>query len=233
MTRSGRREERGEKWDSRIYRTKTESNGAHELCVFRVVSTHFFANAKASMRLLRPTGSALATPVPFIRAGIIAMCAAALPAMASCAHQKPETAITNVSTGDAVPPPPPPSPPATAPTSSGHWGTVLVAVGSIAPEVRGRADISPATGGQPAAVVILLTGLQPGAAYVWHIRRGSCASTETQGPVSEYAPLTADQQGRGTSTGTFPMTADGLDGYHVDIHAVGGPVVACGDLKGL
>ncbi len=76
----------------------------------------------------------------------------------------------------------------------------------------------------------MLTGLQAGTTYVWHIRRGPCAASEAAGPASEYAPLTVDQQGRATSAGTFPMTGPGLSAFHIDVHPVGAPAVACGDL---
>jgi hypothetical protein len=38
-----------------------------------------------------------------------------------------------------------------------------------------------------------------------------------------------DAEGRGSATGTFPMTD--MHGYHIDVHLGNSPALACGDLK--
>jgi hypothetical protein len=96
--------------------------------------------------------------------------------------------------------------------------------------VQGHAEISSGANGQTATVVLVLTGLQPGQTYVWHIRHGSCSTTEPQGAASEYGQLTVDPEGRGTATGTFPMIDIGLGDYHIDVHPAGTPAIACGIL---
>lgn len=149
-------------------------------------------------------------------------CAAAVGMVAACAHHTAKTGVTTTSTGDVTS--------SSSPVSvSAHWGAVVTPVGSAS--VRGRVDIAPTPGGKSATMILVLTGLEPGGTYTWHIRRGLCAAVETAGPPSEYAPLTADARGHGSSTGTFPMANANMAGYHIDVHPTGAPAVACGDLE--
>lgn len=144
----------------------------------------------------------------------------------ACAHHSVNTGLATTSTGDVAPSPSPSPSPVSA---SAHWGALIVPVGNGS--VRGRVDIAPAAGRQSATMILVLTGLEPGVTYVWHIRRGLCIETEAAGPPSEYAPLTVDQQGRGSSSGTFPMPDPNMTGYHIDIHAVGTATIACGNVE--
>jgi len=66
-------------------------------------------------------------------------------------------------------------------------------------------------------MILVLTGLEPGGTYTWHIRRGLCAAVETAGR-ERIRPLTADARGHGSSTGTFPMANANMAGYHIDVH---------------
>jgi hypothetical protein len=120
---------------------------------------------------------------------------------------------------------------------SNYWVAVLGPTSSLASPTQGRADISLNPSTQSASVLLFLTGLQPNQTYIWHIRRGTCSVTEPAGPASEYAPLTVDAHGRGTATGTFPITDPALNNYHIDVHPAGPegrpsavPQVACGEL---
>jgi hypothetical protein len=139
--------------------------------------------------------------------------------VAGCAHHAPPTTrITTSASGDV-----------TAPMAR-SWIAVLASLTDVAPGVHGRADIATRSG-QPATVILFLTGLQPNQSYAWHIRRAPCTATEPQGPPSEYAPLTVDAKGRGTATGTFPITDPALGAYHISVHPTKGPPIACGVIK--
>jgi hypothetical protein len=142
--------------------------------------------------------------------------------VAACAHHLHTTPTTTASAGGEV-----------TGTTATHWTAVITPVIGLTPGVQGRADISLGANGQPAAVMLVLTGLQPGQTYVWHIRHGSCSSAEPQGPASEYAALTVDPEGRGSATGTFPMVDTGLSDYHIDVHSVGAPIIACGMINAM
>jgi hypothetical protein len=144
---------------------------------------------------------------------------------AACAHHRPTVRVTTASAGGDVVTP-----------ISNYWVAVLAPT-NPAPEIQGRADISLDAARQHASVLLFLTGLQTDKAYVWHIRRGPCSTTEPPGPPSEYAPLTVDSHGRGTATGTFPITDPDLGAYHIDVHPttadstphpIATPDVACG-----
>jgi hypothetical protein len=160
--------------------------------------------------------------MPYHRALVALACAAALTVTAGCAHHRPVTGTATTSSAGEVAASP-------SPSTSGHWVAKLAPVGDSTSGIRGRAEITPGPNDQSATVVLLLTGLRAGTTYVWHIRRGPCSATEAQGPASEYAPLTVDQQGRATSAGTFPMNTT-MGAYHIDVHPVGAPAAACGDL---
>lgn len=142
----------------------------------------------------------------------------------ACAHHTSETGIVATSTGDVTAS----SLPSSVSTSA-HWGALITPIGTGS--VRGRVDIAPAPAGHSATMILILDGLDPGGTYVWHIHRSLCASPEAGGPPSEYAPVTVDAQGRGSSTGTFPMADTNMTGYHIDVHPTGGPAVACGNLE--
>jgi hypothetical protein len=159
------------------------------------------------------------------------VCIAAWGMTAACAHHTVTTGpgTARPSTGDVASSSTSVSASSSPVSASAHWGALIVPVGNGS--VRGRVDIAPAAGRQSAAMLLVLTGLDADAKYVWHIRRGLCTETEAAGPPSEYAPLTVDQQGRGSSTGTFPTADPNMTGYHLDIHVVGGSVVACGNIE--
>jgi hypothetical protein len=146
----------------------------------------------------------------------------------ACAHHRPAVGVTTASAGGDV----------TTPISN-YWVAVLAPSTNPTPEIQGRADISLDAARQNASVLLFLTGLQPEKTYVWHIRRGPCSTAESPGPPSEYAPLTVDSHGRGTATGTFPVTDPDLGAYHIDVHPtsadsvarpLAGPDVACGEI---
>jgi hypothetical protein len=145
---------------------------------------------------------------------------------AACAHHRPAVGVTTASAGGDV-----------ATPISNYWVAVLAPLTNPTPEIEGRADISLDATRQHASVLLFLTGLQTNKTYVWHIRRGPCSPTESPGPPSEYAPLTVDPHGRGTATGTFPITDPELSAYHIDVHPtstdstahpLATPNVACG-----
>lgn len=151
-------------------------------------------------------------------------CAAGMGMITACAHNAPETGVVATSTGDITS--------SSLPSSispSAHWGARITPIGTAS--ARGRVDITPARTGHSAAMILVLNGLAPDGSYVWHIRRGLCDNPETAGPPSEYAPLTVDADGRGSATGTLPITDPNMTGYHIDIHPAGGPAVACGNLE--
>jgi hypothetical protein len=117
----------------------------------------------------------------------------------ACAHHSVNTGLATTSTGDVAPSPSPSPPPSPSPVSaSAHWGALIVPVGNGS--VRGRVDIAPAAGRQSATMILVLTGLEPGVTYVWHIRRGLCIETEAAGPPSEYAPLTVESRAQSMTT---------------------------------
>jgi len=137
----------------------------------------------------------------------------------ACAHRHSTGGlVTSSSAGDV------------AASATTHWTAALTPITGLTSGVQGRADISIAAIGQPATVVLFLTGLQPGHAYTWHIRRGPCSAAEPLGPPSDYAPLTVDSAGRGTATGTFPLTDPALSAYHIGIHPAGAAPIACGTI---
>ena len=81
-------------------------------------------------------------------------------------------------------------------------------------------------------MILELTGLEPGKTYLWHISHGACAASETAGAPSDYLPLTAGPQGQGSSSGSFPITNAGMNGYHIDVHASRSTsAIACGNLQ--
>ena len=143
---------------------------------------------------------------------------------AACSHPQPTSNPTPQSANGDV-------------AGSNSWIAVLTPTSSLASATQGRADISLNPSTRSASVLLFLTGLQPDQTYIWHIRRGTCSATEPAGPASEYAPLTVDAHGRGTATGTFPITDPALNNYHIDVHSTGldgrpstAAQVACGEL---
>ncbi len=82
--------------------------------------------------------------------------------------------------------------------------------------MRGHADIAPTPGGKSATLILELAGLEPGKTYVWHLGHGACTDSETASAPSDYLPLTADALGRGSSSGSFPITNTGMTGYHIE-----------------
>jgi hypothetical protein len=135
----------------------------------------------------------------------------------ACAHHPSGTTVT--SAGGEV-----------AGTSGGHWTAAINPLTTTSSVVSGRADISAGANGL-ATVMLVLTGLEPGDSYVWHIRRGPCTGQEPQGPPSEYAPLSVNAGGRGTAAGTFPLAdVQSLHDYHIDIRPAQGEPIACGTI---
>jgi hypothetical protein len=170
--------------------------------------------------LLSPLSLRRSTTLPIAIAIIVAT-----PAIA-CAHHT-HTGVTTTSTGDVAPAPLPLPVPVSV---SARWNATITPSGDAT--VRGHADIAPTPGGKSATLILELAGLTPGKTYVWHIGHGACTDSETAGAPSDYLPLTADAQGQGSSSGSFPITNAGMTGYHIDVHPSGtAPAIACGILQ--
>jgi hypothetical protein len=108
--------------------------------------------------------------------------------------------------------------------------TVAPAAGS---EVRAnvRAVSAPAQTG----VAINLAGGEAGAAYPWHIHRGSCGSGgAVVGEMNAYPLLRPNTAGAATATAHVRVQLVPGENYHVNVHQSQqqmGQIIACGDLR--
>jgi hypothetical protein len=170
-----------------------------------------------------PLSFLLLSPVISVRLRRSTTLCIATAAITGCAHHAAHTAVTTTSSGDVAPLPSPVS-------VSARWNATIAPSGDAS--VRGRADIAPTPGGKSATLILELAGLEPGRTYVWHIGHGACTDSETAGAPSDYLPLTADAQGHGSSSGSFPITNASMTGYHIDVHpSRTAPALACGILQ--
>ena len=99
----------------------------------------------------------------------------------------------------------------------------------------------PDFGGQAAAVSepsgtsvgILVTGAEPGAAHVWGLRLGTCASPGTRiGPATDYPELAIGAAGSAEAETHLGSRLSLEESYHVEVRAgaTDDSRVACGDL---